>query len=137
MGSCSGSGQTKDYKIGIFCFSVQYAALRRKSKDWLALNRYNVSKWDDILLFVIVSLMQSILISTPIYFWIFFPGNMETSIINMVLLIVWITIWHQWMRNCKFVYRTFGLVNQGDSPDRINFDQTHDEHSHANLYAVV
>ena len=41
------SGQTKDYKIGIFCFSVKYAALRRKSKDWLALNQYNVSKWDD------------------------------------------------------------------------------------------
>ena len=40
-------GQTKDYKIGIFCFSVKYAALRRKSKDWLALNQYNVSKWDD------------------------------------------------------------------------------------------
>jgi hypothetical protein len=38
---------TKDYKIGIFCFSVKYAALRRKSKDWLALNQYNVSKWDD------------------------------------------------------------------------------------------
>jgi hypothetical protein len=35
MGSCSGSGQTKDYKIGIFCFSVKYGALRRKSKDWL------------------------------------------------------------------------------------------------------
>jgi hypothetical protein len=32
------SGQTKDYKIGIFCFSVKYAALR-KSKDWLALNQ--------------------------------------------------------------------------------------------------
>jgi hypothetical protein len=27
--------------------SVLYAALRRKSKDWLALNQYNVSKWDD------------------------------------------------------------------------------------------
>ena len=47
MGSCSGSGKTKDYKIGIFCFSVKYAALRRKSKDWLALNQYNVSRWDD------------------------------------------------------------------------------------------
>jgi hypothetical protein len=35
------SSQTKDYKIGIFCFSVKYAALRRKSKDWLALNQYN------------------------------------------------------------------------------------------------
>jgi hypothetical protein len=41
------SSQTKDYKIGICCFSAEYAALRRKSKDWLALNQYNVSKWDD------------------------------------------------------------------------------------------
>jgi hypothetical protein len=30
------SGQTKDYKIGICCFSSKHAALRRKSKDWLA-----------------------------------------------------------------------------------------------------
>ena len=29
------SGQTKDYKIGICCFSAKHAALRRKSKDWL------------------------------------------------------------------------------------------------------
>ena len=36
------SGQTKDYEIGIFCFSAKYAALSRKSKDWLALNQYNV-----------------------------------------------------------------------------------------------
>ena len=28
-------GQTKDYKIGICCFSTKHAALRRKSKDWL------------------------------------------------------------------------------------------------------
>ena len=30
----------------------------------------------------------------------------------------------QWIRNCNFFYRTFGLVNQDDSPDRINFYQT-------------
>jgi len=30
------SGQTKDYKIGACCFSAKHAALRRKSKDWLA-----------------------------------------------------------------------------------------------------
>jgi hypothetical protein len=29
-------GQTKDYKIGICCFSATYAVLRSKSKDWLA-----------------------------------------------------------------------------------------------------
>ena len=31
------SGQTKEYKIGICCFSAKDAALRRKSKDWLFL----------------------------------------------------------------------------------------------------
>jgi hypothetical protein len=30
------SGQTKDYKICICCFSAKHAALRRKSKDRLA-----------------------------------------------------------------------------------------------------
>jgi hypothetical protein len=38
------SGQTKDYKISICCFSTKHAALRRKSKDWLALNHENVFK---------------------------------------------------------------------------------------------
>jgi hypothetical protein len=33
------SGQTKDYKIGICCFYATHAALKRKSKDWLARNR--------------------------------------------------------------------------------------------------
>ena len=42
------SGQTKDYKIGICCFSDKYAALRRKSKDWLARNQNNVSTWSDM-----------------------------------------------------------------------------------------
>jgi hypothetical protein len=37
------SGQTKDYKIGICCFSAAHAALRRKSKDWSAWNQNNVS----------------------------------------------------------------------------------------------
>jgi hypothetical protein len=44
----SRSGQTKDYKIGICCLSAKHAALRRKSKDWLARNQDNVSKWGDI-----------------------------------------------------------------------------------------
>ena len=33
------SGQTKDYKIGICCFSSKHAALRRKRTDWLARNQ--------------------------------------------------------------------------------------------------
>jgi hypothetical protein len=35
---------SKDYKIGICCFSAKHAALRRKNKDWLAWNQDNVSK---------------------------------------------------------------------------------------------
>ena len=42
------SGQAKDYKIGSCCFSTKHAALRRKSKDWLAWNLNNVSKWSNM-----------------------------------------------------------------------------------------
>ena len=42
------SGQTKDCKIGICCFSAMFAAFRRKRKDWLARNQDNVSKWGDM-----------------------------------------------------------------------------------------
>jgi hypothetical protein len=35
------SGQTKDNKIGICCFSTKHTLLRRKSKDWLARNQDN------------------------------------------------------------------------------------------------
>jgi len=42
------SDQTKEYKIGICCFSAKHAALRRKSKDWLAQNQNNVSEWSNI-----------------------------------------------------------------------------------------
>jgi hypothetical protein len=42
------SGQTKDYEIGICCFSAKHAALRRKSNDWLTRNQDNVSEWGEI-----------------------------------------------------------------------------------------
>ena len=41
------SGQTKNYKIGICCFSAKHAALRRKRKDWLAQNQ-DMSEWGDM-----------------------------------------------------------------------------------------
>jgi outer membrane protease len=44
----SPSGQTKDYEIGICCFSTKHAALRRKDYDWLARNQNNVSEWSDM-----------------------------------------------------------------------------------------
>jgi hypothetical protein len=40
------SGQTKDYKIGICCFSTKHA--RRNSKDWFARNQNNVFEWSDM-----------------------------------------------------------------------------------------
>ena len=42
------SGQTKDCKIGICCFSEKHTALWRKSKDWLAQDQDNVSEWGDM-----------------------------------------------------------------------------------------
>ena len=42
------SGQTKDNKKVICCFSAKHAALRSKNKDWLARNQDNVSKWGDL-----------------------------------------------------------------------------------------
>ena len=37
-----------EYRIGICCFSSKNAALRGKSKDWLARNQNNVSEWSEI-----------------------------------------------------------------------------------------
>ena len=42
------SGQTKDYEIGICCFSAKHAALRKKSRNWLARNQNNVSERSDM-----------------------------------------------------------------------------------------
>jgi len=42
------SGQTKDYKIGICCFSAKHAALERKSKVLWARNQDNMSEWGDM-----------------------------------------------------------------------------------------
>ena len=36
--------QTKDYNIGICCFSAKHAVLRRKNKYWLIQNQDNVSE---------------------------------------------------------------------------------------------
>ena len=42
------SGRTKDCNINICCFSAKHAALRSKSKDWLARNQNNVTQWSDM-----------------------------------------------------------------------------------------
>jgi hypothetical protein len=48
LGFAAQSGQIKDFKIGICCFSAKHVALVSKSKDWLALNQDNVSMWSDM-----------------------------------------------------------------------------------------
>ena len=42
------SGQTKDNKIGICCFSAKHVSLRRKSKDRLTQNQDNVFELGDM-----------------------------------------------------------------------------------------
>ena len=42
------SVQTKDYKVGICCFSDKHTALRRKNKCSLARNKDNASEWGDM-----------------------------------------------------------------------------------------
>jgi len=42
------SGRTKDYNICICCFSAMHAALRSKTKDWLARNQNNVFEWSNM-----------------------------------------------------------------------------------------
>jgi len=44
----SGQVKPKTYKSSICCFSTEHAALRGKSKDWLARNKDNVSEWSDM-----------------------------------------------------------------------------------------
>ena len=39
--------QTKDYDVGICFLSIKYAALRIRSKDYMADNQYNVSELND------------------------------------------------------------------------------------------
>ena len=42
------SGHHKDYEIGMRCFSAKHAALRRKSKNWLARDQNKVFEWTDM-----------------------------------------------------------------------------------------
>ena len=39
------SGQTKDYEIGICCFSAKHAAIMRKWRNWMTRNQDSVSEW--------------------------------------------------------------------------------------------
>ena len=51
--------QIIDYKIGIHYFLDKCAALRSKSKDWMAWYWDNVSEWRDMSIYRLLSLVQS------------------------------------------------------------------------------
>jgi hypothetical protein len=44
----SRSGQSKDYQLGICCFSAKHAALSIISKNWLAQYQDHASEWSDV-----------------------------------------------------------------------------------------
>ena len=48
VGSSPGQVNPKTYLIGISCLSANHAALRSKSKEWLARYQSNVSEWNDM-----------------------------------------------------------------------------------------
>jgi hypothetical protein len=85
------SGQTKDYKIGICCFSAKHAALRRENKDWLARNQDNVSEWGDMsthgLLFQCASIIKIQLSVLFLY---------KADLIIFPLKINLLSPWHSW-----------------------------------------
>jgi hypothetical protein len=61
-------GQTKSIKIGLCWFSAKQAALRRKSKDWLAQNQDNVSEWGNMFI-------RGLLFQWAVTSWIFFSDS--------------------------------------------------------------
>ena len=48
MGSSTDGVKLKTIKLVFFGITPKQPALRRKSKDWLAQNQDNVSKWGDV-----------------------------------------------------------------------------------------
>jgi hypothetical protein len=46
--------QTKDGNIGICCVPAKHAVLRRKSTDWFARNKDNMSEWRDMSIHVLL-----------------------------------------------------------------------------------
>jgi hypothetical protein len=79
------SGQTKDYKMS------KHRALRRKGKEWLALNQENVPEWCDMsirgLLFQWASTMK-IQLSMLVYY--------KVDLIIISLKINFFLPWYSW-----------------------------------------
>jgi hypothetical protein len=127
----SRSGQTKDYKIGICCFSSKHAALRSKSKDWLARNQNNVSEWNNIstrgLLFQWGSTIKIQLSVLCLSQWTFFPWT-ECPLYPGILLHCFINLLTD-MTSFKayvsvIIGRRFQKMRNGPSPSSSHWKLT-------------
>jgi hypothetical protein len=82
------SGKTKDYKIGICCFSSNYVALSSKSNNSLARNQNNVSEWSDNGLLCQCS--SSINIQLSLFFFLCRYTVLLQDVEDYVLLHAWV-----------------------------------------------
>ena len=107
------SGQTKDYKIGICCFSAKHAALRRENKDWLARNQDNVSEWGDMsthgLLFQCASIIKIQLSVLFLY---------KADLIIFPLKINLLSPWHSWKIAELALNNNHSLTIEVDAPSQ-------------------
>jgi hypothetical protein len=83
-------GQTKDYDIGICCFSAKHTALRSKNKDWMARNQDNVSEWSDMSTRELFQWASSIKIQLSVLVW------NKADFIIISLKINLFTPWYSW-----------------------------------------
>ena len=85
------SGKTKDYKIGMCCFSANHAALRRKNRDWLTQNQNNVSEWIDMSTYgLLFHWASTIKIQLSLLVW--YKANLIIISLKTNLFL----LWHSW-----------------------------------------
>jgi hypothetical protein len=75
------SGQTKDFKIGICCFSAKHVALRRKSKNWLARNQDFIEDQSNAVLYDSSQPTAGTVVAGPDYknYQVWFSSSYEVS----------------------------------------------------------
>ena len=89
---------TKDYKIGICCFSAKHAALRTKSKDWSARNQNNVSEWVSMSIGGLLFQLLLHMVFTS-HNWFVMQGPVAIILISWNVIFIWETGY--WTRAIK------------------------------------
>jgi hypothetical protein len=85
------STQTKDYEIGICCFSTKNAAWRRKNTDCLVRNQNNVSEWSDMAIRgLLFQWASTIKIQLSVVFW--YKANLTIISLNIYLFSPWYSL---------------------------------------------